>query len=104
MKRAFREKVACGNLVTEINASKFAYNISMEDINTLIIKEVLSLPTPNEVDIFIYSWKFFKYITTFLFNIRVPHLMPKRIGVLWSQSLIISCPLSKIIPKLMTHN
>lgn len=55
MKRAFREKVACGNLVTEINASKFAYNISMEDINTLIIKEVLSLPTPNEVDIFIYS-------------------------------------------------
>lgn len=45
MKRAYKDKVDCENLVSEINGSKFAYNISMDDINGLVMKQILSFPS-----------------------------------------------------------
>lgn len=44
MQRGFEEKVKADNLILEINSSKFAYNITMEDVNTLVVKAILSLP------------------------------------------------------------
>ena len=44
MKRAYKNKIDCENLVSEINGSKFAYNISMDDINELVMKQILSFP------------------------------------------------------------
>jgi len=42
--RGYEEKVSCENLVTEINASKHAYNISIDEVNILVTKSILSLP------------------------------------------------------------
>ena len=44
MQRGFEEKVKADNLILEINSSKFAYNVTVKDVNTLVIKAILSLP------------------------------------------------------------
>ena len=44
LQRATEENVNVENLVLEINSSKFAYNISMKELNYHVFKGVLELP------------------------------------------------------------
>lgn len=42
--RGIEENISCDNLVLEINSSKYAYNVSMKELNGLVIKAILELP------------------------------------------------------------
>ncbi|GIY02567.1 translation initiation factor eIF-2B subunit epsilon [Caerostris darwini] len=44
LQRGIEEKVKSENIVLEINSSKHAYNISIKEMNTLLIKALLKLP------------------------------------------------------------
>ena len=53
MKSAYirRKRVCCEDMMINITISKLAFNIYIEDIdiNSLIFKEILSMPTPKKV-------------------------------------------------------
>nr|XP_006816689.1 PREDICTED: translation initiation factor eIF-2B subunit epsilon-like [Saccoglossus kowalevskii] len=42
--RGIEENINCDNLVLEINSSKYAYNVSMKELNGLVVKAILELP------------------------------------------------------------
>ncbi len=60
LQRGYEEKIKGDNLVLEINSSKYAYNVSMKEVNSLVIKAMLSLPaiiTPVK-SIYLLIWYF----------------------------------------------
>ncbi|XP_076343757.1 eukaryotic translation initiation factor 2B subunit epsilon isoform X2 [Tachypleus tridentatus] len=42
--RGTEEKVKWENLVLEVNSSKYAYNVTMKEVNTLVMKAILEIP------------------------------------------------------------
>ncbi|XP_013791032.1 translation initiation factor eIF-2B subunit epsilon-like [Limulus polyphemus] len=42
--RGIEEKVKWENLVLEVNSSKYAYNVTMKEVNTLVMKAILEIP------------------------------------------------------------
>ena len=44
MKRAYKDKIDSDNLLMEISCSRLAYNISIGDVNELVMEAILSFP------------------------------------------------------------
>ncbi|XP_023213859.1 translation initiation factor eIF-2B subunit epsilon-like isoform X2 [Centruroides sculpturatus] len=44
LQRGVEEKIKCENLILEINSSKYAYNVTMKEVNMLVMKAILELP------------------------------------------------------------
>ncbi|KAB0799072.1 hypothetical protein PPYR_06952 [Photinus pyralis] len=42
--RGFEDKLQCDNLILEINSSRYAYNVSVKEVNFNVIKAILMLP------------------------------------------------------------
>ncbi|KAF0309340.1 Translation initiation factor eIF-2B subunit epsilon [Amphibalanus amphitrite] len=42
--RGFQEKISPENLILEVNSSKFAYNVTVQELNSLVVKAILSVP------------------------------------------------------------
>lgn len=49
LQRTVEENVKVDNLILEVNSSKHAYNISIQELNELVVKAVLELPHINGV-------------------------------------------------------
>ncbi|KAK3914817.1 Translation initiation factor eIF-2B subunit epsilon [Frankliniella fusca] len=66
LKRGFEDKLHCDNLVLEINSSRYAYNVSMGEVNLLVVKAILNLP---ESDSFLTQlWQMLTYFMPILKN------------------------------------
>ena len=48
LKRGFQEKLHCDNLILEINSSRYAYNVSVHEVNHLVMKAILTLSKSGE--------------------------------------------------------
>lgn len=46
--RGFEDKLACDNLILEINSSRYAYNVSMQEVNYHVVRAILSLPSETK--------------------------------------------------------
>lgn len=44
LQRGVDENVNCENLILEVNSSKYAYNVTMKELNIFVIKAILELP------------------------------------------------------------
>lgn len=44
LKRGYDDKVHPDNLILEINSSRYAYNVSVREVNYFVVKALLSLP------------------------------------------------------------
>ncbi|KAI4462592.1 translation initiation factor eif-2b subunit epsilon [Holotrichia oblita] len=42
--RGFEDKLQCDNLILEINSSRYAYNVTLKEVNYNVIKAILNLP------------------------------------------------------------
>lgn len=45
--RGYEDKLLCDNLVLEINSSRYAYNVSMSEVNFHVMRALLTLPRPD---------------------------------------------------------
>ncbi|XP_014255506.1 translation initiation factor eIF-2B subunit epsilon [Cimex lectularius] len=63
--RGFEEKVPCDNLVLEVNSSRYAYNVTVNEVNYYVVKAVLMIKDD-------FSWEMvaskLKYFTPLLVN------------------------------------
>ncbi|KAJ1522960.1 hypothetical protein ONE63_002097 [Megalurothrips usitatus] len=68
LKRGFEDKLHCDNLILEINSSRYAYNVSMREVNLLVVKAILSLPK-SETDSYLSQlWQLLTYFMPILKN------------------------------------
>lgn len=44
LERGIEDKLQCHNLILEINSSRYAYNVSLKEVNYFVCKAILSLP------------------------------------------------------------
>lgn len=56
MKRGYEDKLHCDNLILEINSSRYAYNVSMREVNLLVVKAILNLPKMESGSYFPQLW------------------------------------------------
>ncbi|KAF5302900.1 hypothetical protein FQA39_LY02080 [Lamprigera yunnana] len=42
--RGFEDKLQCDNLILEINSSRYAYNVTVKEVNYNVVKAILTLP------------------------------------------------------------
>ncbi|KAK4886817.1 hypothetical protein RN001_003088 [Aquatica leii] len=42
--RGFEDKLQCDNLILEINSSRYAYNVTVKEVNFNVVKAILTLP------------------------------------------------------------
>uniref|UniRef100_A0A1B6LJB8 Translation initiation factor eIF2B subunit epsilon n=1 Tax=Graphocephala atropunctata TaxID=36148 RepID=A0A1B6LJB8_9HEMI len=45
--RGYEDKLLCDNLVLEINSSRYAYNVTMSEVNYHVMRALLTLPRPD---------------------------------------------------------
>lgn len=46
--RGYEDKLACDNLILEINSSRYAYNVSVKEVNYHVVRALLNLPKGPE--------------------------------------------------------
>nr|XP_022901654.1 translation initiation factor eIF-2B subunit epsilon [Onthophagus taurus] len=44
LSRGFEDKLPCDNLILEINSSRYAYNVTLKEVNYFVVKAILNLP------------------------------------------------------------
>nr|CAD7455375.1 unnamed protein product [Timema tahoe] len=47
LSRGYDDKLQCDNLVLEINSSRYAYNVSVQEVNYHVVRALVSLPSPD---------------------------------------------------------
>ena len=46
--RGFEDHLPCDNLVLEINSSRYAYNVTVHEVNFHVVRAILTLPITSE--------------------------------------------------------
>ncbi|XP_063223574.1 translation initiation factor eIF2B subunit epsilon [Bacillus rossius redtenbacheri] len=47
LSRGYEDRLQCDNLVLEVNSSRYAYNVTVQEVNYHVVKAVLSMPPPE---------------------------------------------------------
>nr|CAD7200936.1 unnamed protein product [Timema douglasi] len=47
LSRGYDDKLQCDNLVLEINSSRYAYNVTVQEVNYHVVRALVSLPSPD---------------------------------------------------------
>lgn len=68
LKRGFEDKLHCDNLILEINSSRYAYNVSMREVNLLVVKAILNLPNLESDTYLSQLWPLLTYFKPILKN------------------------------------
>ncbi|XP_054276313.1 translation initiation factor eIF-2B subunit epsilon-like [Macrosteles quadrilineatus] len=79
--RGFEDKLLCDNLVLEINSSRYAYNVTMSEVNFHVVRALLTLPAPDG-----HSWQ---HLVT-----RLTYFMPILTNYIRSQTAQKDCLLA----------
>ncbi|CAG9791992.1 unnamed protein product [Diatraea saccharalis] len=62
--RGYEEKLKCDYLILEINSSRYAYNIQLNEVNFFVVKALLSIPILTETKSVLSTikdiWKYFQ--------------------------------------------
>lgn len=46
--RGFEDRLLCDNLILEINSSRYAYNVTVHEVNFHVVRAILTLPVTAE--------------------------------------------------------
>ncbi|KAL4708806.1 hypothetical protein ACJJTC_011770 [Scirpophaga incertulas] len=67
--RGYEEKLQCDYLILEINSSRYAYNIQLNEVNFFVVRALLSMPVLTQSKNVIVAFNdILKYFRTVLFN------------------------------------
>lgn len=67
--RGYEDKLKCDYLILEINSSRYAYNIQLNEVNFFVVRALLSIPILTEANNVISTIKdIFKYFHPVLAN------------------------------------